>query len=81
MASLYLMGVMDVDYYISGKIKSVELANGTVLYDEAKSIAVPNWRYRLWELVVQYRLDQDLDGHGLWAFVYPLIEEFGNADG
>ena len=79
MASLYLHGVMDVDYCtMSGEIRSVTLDDGTVLYDKGQGIELPRWRYRLWELVVQYRLDQDRDGHGLWAFLYPLIEEFAD---
>jgi hypothetical protein len=67
-----------VDYRISsGEILSFgveEEGVDVVLFDQRQGIEVPRWKDRLLSLVKDYGLDVD-DGHGLSAFVYPLLEQ------
>ena len=74
MASLFIVGVADIDYsVVSGEVRSFEL-RGVVLLDRAAGIALPTWRAELCALVYEMGLGQD-DGRGLHAFVPQLLQD------
>lgn len=76
MASLHYGDVMYVDYSLNGHVREFEL-NGQVLFNEKDGVADPQWEKKLWDTVHEYYLDEDTDGIGLHAFVYPLIQKYG----
>jgi hypothetical protein len=56
----------------SGHVRVFEL-EGVTLYDETDGTETDGWREKLVEFVREHHLDVDPDGHGLHAFVYPLL--------
>lgn len=74
MASIFT-GDIDLEYSISSRqVRRLRIGD-QVLYDVDNNVAVEGWRDRVWQLIKDFRLDID-KGQGLYAFVYPFIEEY-----
>ena len=75
MASLYISNQLYIDYDLSGKVHRFDL-NGSTLFNDLADVSVEGWEQTLWNEVHERHLDENIDGHGLHAFVYPLIERY-----